>query len=64
MYNFALLLFPLPVGAATEATRLRQCLLFKAEDSASADGDLGMVLLAQRRTLIQLLSAMMVTTQR
>ena len=40
---------PLPVGAATEATLASMFAAFKAEDSASADGDLGMVLLAQRR---------------
>ena len=40
---------PLPVGAATEATLASMFAAFKAEDTASADGDLGMVLLAQRR---------------
>lgn len=40
---------PLPAGAATEATLSTLAGAVKAEDSASADGDPGIVLLAQRR---------------
>ena len=40
---------PLPPGAATEATLAAMLAAFQAEDSAGADGDLGMVMLAQRR---------------
>lgn len=40
---------PLPAGAATEATLATLAGVVKAEDSASADGDVGIVILAQRR---------------
>lgn len=40
---------PLPTGAATEATLAALAGVVKAEDSPSADGDAGLVLLAQRR---------------
>lgn len=40
---------PLPAGAASETTLAALLAAFKAEDSVSADGDLGMLILAQRR---------------
>ncbi|MBN8493720.1 MAG: hypothetical protein J0M00_20115 [Burkholderiales bacterium] len=40
---------PLPTGAATETTLASLAAAVKAEDSASADGDPGVVILAQRR---------------
>lgn len=40
---------PLPTGAATETTLASLASVVKAEDSASADGDSGLVMLAQRR---------------
>jgi hypothetical protein len=40
---------PLPAGAATETTLAALAGTVKAEDSPSADGDVGIVILAQRR---------------
>jgi hypothetical protein len=40
---------PLPTGAATQTTLATIAAAVKAEDSASADGDSGVVVLAQRR---------------